>query len=200
MATCTRFGQESAVGAAFRSRRGMAPSLAVSPGAAPAQRNKRPLRVAMAIAVQCLALMVLMTGCGGGSTKGEIRSTGAPHGDFVMAPPSCHSGEHESFFGVLVASKLEKIDGHTGVRGGLKVLKNAVGQWEAYLENPNTCQGFSCQVLKVEAQQCKVFDIEVKNTSARKNGIRLREGHARLDCAFSQGGSLKADLVFTGCD
>ncbi len=200
MATLTEFGRESPVGAAFRSRCGMTLSLAASPAAAPAQRNKRPLPVAMAIAAQCLALMVFMPGCGGGSTEGEIRSTGAPHGDFVMAPPSCHSGEHESFFGVLVAPKLEEINGHTGVRGGLKVLKNALGQWEAYLENPKTCRGFSCQVLQVEAQQCKVFDIEVKNTNTRKNGIRLREGHARLDCAFSQGGTLKADLVFKGCD
>ncbi len=82
-----------------------------------------------------------------------------------------------------------------GFKGGLKIPKNDAGSWDAYVENPNICQGFRCRQLLVEREHCRVFDVVVTDT----NVWQRRSGHAHIDCAFPEGGTLKAELTFNGC-
>jgi hypothetical protein len=49
------------------------------------------------------------------------------------------------------------------------------------------------------ACHCQRFDIDVQNTSSVVNRIRVRAGHARLDCQFPEGGALNVNLKFDGC-
>jgi hypothetical protein len=212
MKTCAKCGHGNDDGARFCDQ--CAAPLAAAPGPTPAAgataapvvaavaRRKKLLRLVLAFVAIDVAVVIffLSSGVFSSSVEGEIRSTGMPNGDFVMAPPACHSGEHESFFGVWIAPELEEIDGRTGFRGGLKVLKNPLGQWEAYLESPNTCRGFECQVLQVKREHCLVFDILVENSGTVVNDVRLREGYAKLQCRFPEGGTLMVDLKFSGCD
>ncbi|HEY3500044.1 MAG TPA: zinc ribbon domain-containing protein [Polyangiaceae bacterium] len=134
-----------------------------------------------------------------GGAKGEIRSRGKPFGTYVQKPPACHSGQHENFFGVWVAPEVTKRQGRSGFQGGIKLLKTELGEWAAFVESPVECEGFKCKIQKVDAKHCKVFDIDVRNTSTSINDIRLREGHAKLDCSFPEGGSLVVNLTFDGC-
>jgi len=210
MTTCAKCGHENDSEARFCDQcaaplapaAGPAKPATASPAPAAVFKRKKLFRlVALFLAINAVAVIIVFaSGAFGSSVEGEIRSAGLPNGDFVMAPPACHSGEHESFFGVWVAPELEEIDGRTGFRGGLKVVKNPVGDWEAYLESPNTCRSFECQVLQVKKEHCLVFDIRVENSGTVVNDVRLREGYARLQCKFPEGGTLKVDLKFSGCD
>jgi hypothetical protein len=82
-----------------------------------------------------------------------------------------------------------------GFRGGLKILKNDADGWEACVENPDVCQGFQCRQLWVDTEHCRAFDLVVTDMSV---WLR-RSGHAYFDCAFPEGGTLKAELTFNGC-
>jgi hypothetical protein len=133
--------------------------------------------------------------CPAGSATGEIRSSGKPHGDFVVRPVTCVSGGHWGFDGVWVTPEVETSHGRRGFRGGLKIVETEPGHWEAYQENPHACQIFECQKLLVDRQHCRVYDLFVSDMS-----VWLRyAGHARLDCSFPEGGTLEADLSFHGC-
>jgi len=130
-----------------------------------------------------------------GSVTGDIRSTGAPHGDFVVRPVTCVSGGHWGFDGVWVVPETLTSGDRSGFKGGLKIVKRGAGGWDAYAENPNICQGFKCRQLHVDEKHCRAFDVAVSDMS-----IWLRtSGHATFDCAFPEGGTLKAALIFDGC-
>ena len=130
-----------------------------------------------------------------GSVTGEIRSTGKPHGDFVVKPVTCYSGGHWDFNGVWVVTETLTSGSKRGFKGGLKIVKNDAGGWETYVENPTICQGFQCKQTKVEPQYCNVFNVvvEERNIWMRYNGA------ARFDCVFPEGGTLKANLDFRSC-
>lgn len=137
-------------------------------------------------------------GCSG-SVKGQLSAQGAPFGEFTMTPTSCFSGAHESFFGVWVTPDLIEVDGRSGFKGGLKLVKTHTGVWEAYVESPNECRGLKCRIRKLDPDRCEVFEVDVRNTNSTYNDIRVREGGARLKCAAAEGGLLTADLTFSGC-
>ena len=135
-----------------------------------------------------------------GSAKGEIRSAGAPHGAYTLRPTSCYSGEHEGFFGVWVAPDLEEdSQGRSGFKGGLKLVKDPLGEWLVFLQSPAECQSFACVTRPVPRAQCGTFDVSVRHTNVWVNEIREREGHADLECAFPEGGTLSAHLSFERC-
>ena len=136
----------------------------------------------------------------GGSVEGEIRSSGKPNGDFLLKPTECHSGAHENFFGAWVTPKLVRVNGRQGFQGGIKFVKNHLTKWDVYLESPVECKGLECTVRPVERAHCRVFDVDVRDTGTVVNDIRLREGHATLDCSFPDGGKLAVKLKFDGCD
>ena len=130
-----------------------------------------------------------------GSVTGEIHSTGMPHGDFVVRPVTCFSGGHWGFTGVWVVSETLTSGSKRGFKGGLKIMKNDAGAWETYVENPNICQGFKCQLKKVDPRYCNVFNVVVEDMS-----IWMRyDGLAQINCTFPDGGTLKTDLSFKGC-
>ena len=52
----------------------------------------------------------------------------------------------------------------------------------------------------IVALHCSCIVVLVENSGTMVNDVRLREGYARLDCAFPEGGTLKVDLKFSGCD
>ena len=178
--------------------------LASSPGLQapePQNKNKAALLLAPIILISQVVLFLFVfngDGCQG-SVEGQMRSTGKPHGDFTMKPEACFSGEHESFFGVWVAPKLVKVDGRQGFIGGLKILKSDVGKWKVFVESPNDCEGLKCEIRPLPEEHCPTFDVGVRNTSTTINDIRVREGHAKLDCTLPEGGTFQADLKFDGC-
>ncbi len=130
-----------------------------------------------------------------GSATGAIQSRGAPHGDFVVQPVTCFSGGHWGFTGVWVVTETLTAGHRRGFKGGLKIVKDDTGEWEAYVENPTVCEGFKCEQRQVDRRQCRVFDLRVDGMNA---WLRY-DGHARFECAFPAGGSLTANLTFTGC-
>jgi hypothetical protein len=130
-----------------------------------------------------------------GSVTGDIRSTGAPHGDFIVRPVTCFSGGHWGFDGVWVVTETLTSGDRTGFKGGLKIMSNGAGGWDAYAENPNICQGFKCQQRHIDVKHCRVHDLVVSDMSP----FLRTSGHATFDCAFPEGGTLKAALTFDGC-
>jgi hypothetical protein len=136
---------------------------------------------------------------GSGSAKGEIHSRGKPFGDYVLTATNCFSGERESFFGAWVTPKLEDLGDRQAAKGGLKLVKGHTGEWEVYVESPLECESFKCKIRPLNAEHCRVFEVEVRNTNTTVNDMRVREGRAKLDCTFPEGGSLSANLAFDGC-
>lgn len=156
--------------------------------------TRRLFTVVLIVAVLGTSFSVLLS-YPRGSATGEIRSTGEPHGDFVVRPVTCYSGGHWGFTGVWVAPETTESGSKRGFKGGLKIRKNEAGAWEAYVENPNACKGFDCTELMVRREYCKVFDVVVEDRN-----VWLRyDGHARMVCDFPEGGTLKSDLAFRGC-
>jgi hypothetical protein len=168
-------------------------------GEEPVKNGKNVAATVLVVALVGIPVGLMLFGLASGGAKGEIRSHGEPFGTYVQKPPACHSGEHESFFGVWVAPAVKTINGKQGFQGGLKLLKNPVGEWTVYVESPLGCQGLKCPIRELEKKYCKVWDVEVHNTNTTYNDIRVREGHAKLDCNFPEGGSLTANLTFDGC-
>lgn len=190
-------------------------SPAIQPPDAPAPTLSRPrssgggakrvrpiILIAVFAAVVPIGAMMLMGGglFGSGTVEGELRSSGQPYGDYSVRPTSCFSGEHESFFGVWVTPDLtEDAEGRTGFKGGLKIVKSHVGEWEIYVESPLECQSFNCVIRPLDPEHCNVFQVDVHNTNTTVNDIRVREGTVDLECAPPEGGTFVAHLVFDGC-
>ncbi len=169
----------------------------------PAAVGDEPVKGTKGAVVFVLLMVAVPVGfmlyAGSTSVEGEIRSTGQPFGTYVQKPPACHSGQHESFFGVWVAPELKKRQGRSGFQGGIKLLKSDLGEWRVFLESPLECEGFKCKIRELDRKACKVFDVEVHNTGTSFNDIVVKEGHAKLECSFPEGGSLAVNLKFDGC-
>lgn len=129
-----------------------------------------------------------------GWVVGELRSTGSPHGDFVVKPVTCVLGGHWGFDGVWVVTETLEIGERRGFRGGLKIL-NGEDRWEAIVEKPTGCERFTCPQWRVDPRHCRVFDVVVE---PRSLWLR-RKGHATLECEFPEGGTLTAKLLFERC-
>ena len=200
---CPSCGHENEPGARYCAQ--CAASMTAGPsGKSTPQKKKVGPAIVLVIAFVALPILLFAVFSKGsifghGKTEGEIVSAGAPHGDWSLRPSSCYSGEHEDFFGVWAAPELSDSGGRSGWKGGLKVVRGHTGQWEAYLESPLECERFDCVIREVDSAHCSVFDIDVRNTGTIVNDIRVREGHAKLDCEFPEGGTLQARLTFEGC-
>lgn len=207
---CPSCGHANAAGSRFCSQcaTALVAPAPVAQAAAPRASHGSPkpakniLLVALFAAIIPGVMIFVFLGSGAfgdGTVEGQITSEGKPHGDYTMQPSSCFSGEHESFFGVWVTPPLQEVAEGTGFKGGLKLVKGHTGTWEVYVESPVECESLNCVIRPLAADQCQVFDVAVRNTSTTVNDIRVREGHARLSCAFPEGGRYQADLTFSGC-
>jgi hypothetical protein len=212
MSICPRCGHQNQGGAKFCSQCAAAlPAAAPAPapgfygGPAPApapkpKKNKLIFLLPLLFVGQALLFVFIFAGNGcSGSVEGQIVSVGKPHGDYTLVPTSCFSGEHESFFGVWVTPDLQSVDGRQGFKGGLKIVKAHTGEWQLFVESPEECDGLQCKIRPLDTSSCKVFDVSVENTNTTINDIRVRAGHATLDCETPEGGHLEAKLVFDGC-
>jgi hypothetical protein len=173
------------------------------PGTPKPSSNPKPA-IGLIIAFAIIPIVLFMVlGPGGscsGSAEGVITSTGEPHGDYTLRPTSCYSGEHEDFFGVWVAPELESAGGGSGWRGGLKLVKNHMNQWEIYVESPVECQNnFDCVIRPLDTSTCSKVEVDVHNTNTMVNNITVREGHVNLECDTPEGGTYHASLTFEGC-
>ena len=136
---------------------------------------------------------------GTGSVEGEIRSRGQPHGDYALEAAACFSGDRENFFGAWITPELVDKGKKYGAKGGLKLVKNPLGEWDVYVESPLECEGFKCKTRPLEAAHCTRFEVEVHDTGTEVNDVVEREGRAALDCRFPGGGTLTANLRFDEC-
>ena len=167
----------------------------------PTPKNRKLVMLLPILFVVQAGIFILVFGSNGctGSVEGQIVSAGKPHGDYTLVPTSCFSGEHESFFGVWVTPDLQKVDGRQGFKGGLKIVKSHTGDWEVFVESPEECDGLQCKIRPLDTSSCKTFDVNVRNTNTTINDIRVREGHATIDCETPEGGRIEAKLDFDGC-
>lgn len=86
---------------------------------------------------------------GSGSVEGQIQSRSKPFGTWSMTPTACYSGQHQSFFGVWVAPKVESSGGREGFKGGVKLMKSPTEEWNAYVESPLECESFKCKIWEL---------------------------------------------------
>ncbi|MBN1610757.1 MAG: hypothetical protein JW940_29270 [Polyangiaceae bacterium] len=161
------------------------------------QAKQTRRRLSPLLVLTIVAVAVPLSGAyPAGTAAGEIRSTGRPHGDFVVRAAECYSWGDLWSSDVWVITELERpLSGGTGFRGGLLIEQDGPGRWRAVTENPNGCSGFKCPQRAVDPRRCKRFDV----VSETRGWLWRRRGHARLDCSFPEGGTLEADLTFSGC-
>ena len=141
-------------------------------------------------------MFFVMGGKGCSSVEGSLVSKGNPVGDFTFRPASCRSGQRRNFFGVAVLGEGQN-DG--AVIGIIDQVKGKVVK----IEIPGSCTPPSyeeCREVIIDREHCRVFRISVRRTSSQVNDITLLDGEIGLDCAFPEGGTVKADLKFENCD
>lgn len=129
------------------------------------------------------------------STEGTFHASGDPLGDFEFTPTQCKSGEHQSFFGVVLL-------GEDTSAGGLKLVKDPRDGDFIQIEVPGSCDvgGDNCKVVTIDPDHCKRFDVDIRTTNTTVNDIRLLDGKLQLACTFPEGGRATADIEFESCD
>jgi hypothetical protein len=153
------------------------------------------LSALLVVGILLVVIASIFTSCPSGSARGEIRSAGLPDGDFVVRPVDCYKGGHWDFSGVWVIPEMKAYKNRSGFTGGLKIVEDDAGKLDVILENPTRCRIFKCEQRKLAREHCPVFDVVLRSGS-----LPLRKsGHARIECAFPEGGTLKAAVEFEGC-
>ncbi len=176
---------------------GPVPAAAGGP-AGPMKQKKKGMVGVIALANVALVAgavyMFAFKGCS--SIEGSFTAAGAPLGDFTFTPAQCRSGQRMSFFGAALLGKGEQ-------DGAILVIEDAVRGKIVKVEVPGSCEPpdyEKCRVVEIVPSQCETFKLAVSRTGILVNDIRLVEGSLTLKCAFKEGGTASADLVFTRCD
>lgn len=173
---------------------GPGPSVTAAEAPTRSRRVER-LKITFLVLVVLVAVFVIVRSHPSGSATGRIEATGSPHGGFVLQPRTCLLGDHWGFDGVWVIREMEEAGSRRGFRGGLRIERDGEGRWQATLENPNVCEVFTCRQRPVALEHCRVHDLFVGETTL----FLRRSGHARLECAFPEGGTLDVSLEFRRC-
>ncbi|MBM4397320.1 MAG: hypothetical protein FJ087_16750 [Deltaproteobacteria bacterium] len=212
MPFCSKCGADTAVddsfcrrcGADLNARPGDAVEVRAAPGTpgeprAGGQARNKPLLWAIAGVANVFVVVGLLTVLGGkgcGHSEGSLVATGKPLGDFVLTPTQCRSGQRTGFFGVALVG-----DGPT--EGGVLVVADPVNGRSLKIEVPGSCKPpdyDACTEIAIKPEQCSTFDVRVERTSTTVNDIVLLDGHAKVECAFPEGGTAKADFRFENCN
>lgn len=200
MSFCASCGNQFNEGDQFCAKCGTASKGGANPETAEAKpkTSRRGVLLASLFALPVWVLIIYFAtsakGCS--SAEGNLVASGDPLGDFIFAPAECSSGEHESFFGVLLLGK------HANA-GRIKAIIDGRDGKFLDLELPGSCSGpdgGGCKVVRVEPSSCDVFDLKIVKTDTWVNRIQLLDGSLKLDCAFEGGGRAQADLKFESCD
>lgn len=147
-----------------------------------------------AVAIWAAVLCLVAHGCNG--MEGDFVSTGAPLGDFRFVPKTCRSGQRLNFFGAVLL-------GERPGEGGLMLIDDAVQGKIVKVEVPGSCQPpehLICTEVTVDPRKCATYDVHIQGTGGRRESVARMEGHLRLDCRYPDGGRIRADLEFSGCD
>jgi hypothetical protein len=144
------------------------------------------------------ALIALLTwafdGCGG-EVEGHVTVTGGPHGAFTLEPAGCASLQPFGHFGA-------NLHGERPNDGAVYVTLDHSAGKRVELEVPGSCldaDGTDCTVFPVLRDRCSVYDVKVEPSGTVVNGVRLVEGHVRLECALEDGTEVRGQLVYEGC-
>jgi hypothetical protein len=124
----------------------------------------------------------------GPAISGQLTATGPTlHGDWVLDPGTCASGQHMQFYGVDIVDKTDPIK-------ILRLVEDPVQGRIVKMNIPGTDQA-----LFIDRASCKVWDWTLEPTNSTYNDIRLLDGHIALDCTFATGGTFTGRIDFKGC-
>lgn len=135
-----------------------------------------------------VALVLNVKSCMTPKITGTIESTGGQLGTWTLEPASCQSGEHYQFFGVDFYDD-------SGGNSRLRVVIPASGEPTVSVRIPTTAD----TVLTFNASQCKRLAPHVERTNVKVNNITQVEGTLDIDCATSDGGSVRGHVEFEHC-
>lgn len=208
MTYCPKCGDAAQAGDAFCRKCGAsldgassAAAASAAPGAAPtpgARRRKPAISIAMsAVGLTVFAGMLMVTFGGGscGRIEGSFVSTGKPIGDFTFTPAQCRTGARMDFYGVVLV-------GNGPTEGGLLVAIDPAQGTFLKIEMPGSCQPpdyEKCTEIMIKPEQCTKWDVDVGGTGVTINRMRMMQGHANVECAFPEGGTVKTNLDFGRC-
>jgi hypothetical protein len=192
--TCHQCGHENLAESKYCSQCAALLSRSPRGAAKPAGRTVVPVVLGIAAFIGMLAFTLRS-----GSVEGEIHARGRPFGTWSMKPTDCYSGQHQNFFGVWIAREIEKKNGREGFKGGIKLMKSPLEEWNVYVESPLECESFKCKLWELQRSSCKAFEVDVRKTDNNINDIWVMEGQVTVDCTTPEGGALTANLKFDGC-
>lgn len=160
------------------------------------QKRRLVAIIAVANALLVGGFVFMFAGKGCSSIEGSFTATGEPLGTFTFTPAQCRSGQRMSFFGAALLGEGQN-------DGGILVIEDAVRGKIVKVEVPGSCEPpdyEKCKVVEIVPSQCETFRLAVQRTGMMVNEIRLVEGSLALKCAFREGGTANADIVFKRCD
>ncbi len=135
--------------------------------------------------------MVFFVGKGCSRAEGTLTASGPPVGDRSYTVVKCKSGQRQGFRGVMLIDESDSIV--------IRVVEDPVKGTMVGVQKKETCSGSRCEFVMFDKEECPVFDVNIENTSTTVNDIRVLSGHLNLDCAFKEGGTVKAAITFK-CD
>lgn len=195
-AFCRKCGADLATGAmpgAAATAGGAAP---VAPHAAAARKRGMIFSLIGGVVMMAGFGAFALTSSGGcGKVEGSFVSSGKPIGDFTFTPAQCRTGARMNFYGVVLV-------GNGPTEGGLLVAIDPAQGKFLKIEVPGSCKPPDyevCTEIMIKPEQCQNWDVDVSGTGVTINEMRMMKGHARADCAFPEGGSVKVNLDFGGC-
>lgn len=150
-----------------------------------------------------LVLALLLSGCGvpaavreakdvaNPSVAGEL-TLRAPEGEpVVWRPDACFSGEHEQFFGFILASNGLRSNGSPVVLRAVVDPLDGSGLRVVGLEGADD--------LVVRPSQCERLDLVVEPTGWRVNDIQDLSGTLDVSCSTADGTSVEGSVEVRHC-
>ena len=124
----------------------------------------------------------------GPAVSGRLVATGPTlHGDWVLDPGTCMSGQHVQFYGVDIVDKTDPIK-------ILRLVEDPVQGRIVKMNIPGTDRAWF-----IDKASCKEWDWTFEPANTTYNDIELLDGHIALDCTFATGGTFAGRIDFKGC-
>ena len=142
-----------------------------------------------------IGLIAWATDACGSTVAGDVTVSGGPHGAFTFAPTGCASMQPYGKLGVNIHGDLPN-DGAVYV-----TLDHRTGKL-LEVEVPGSCReadGTDCTVFTVPRDRCSRYEAVVEPSGTVVNGVRLMEGHLRVECELEDGTKVRGQLEYGGC-